>query len=237
MILANKLSTRTQQQPLEFIGYATGASGTTDWDVTVDVSSLSAGTLQADDLILIVSATGQSTALGNAVYTAPTDFDMLINGDLYNFNTYPINMGVAKKIATGSETTLTFNSNGTGGSSGDTRGIALVFRGVDTTTPLGTPFPKSNDDDVPPNGGAVTDVAPTSFVIVFGATATNSNASNFTGPAGYEAIINNRGPLDTSLGVTWNETPSSTENPGAFTGGGVQTGSASVALTVEIKEA
>lgn len=199
---------------ISFIG-AVGSSATNGGDVTLTLP----GPPIADDFVIVSFAIGDND--GN-------DFDMgMITAgytevaDLHAENTQDCDLGVFWKVMGGTPDT-TAEVNGLGGVDAAVAAVCMVFRGVDTVTPMDvTPTTVtgiSSADADPPSidhnnpAGVWTVVAAaaahtlTTGSFVFGASYTTNKVDQWSDDTG----------SDITVGMGYSETPADPENPAAL---------------------
>ena len=152
-------------------------------------------TLSANDLIIILAAVGDTA--NNGIPT-PTGYSRVpgVSATLYSNDANDTNLDLYYKIAVAGDSGATVTLTATGGTNASNVGIAMVFRGVDTTTPFdvnattATGINTSNAD--PPsvdhlNPAGVWTVIAASTGHTGGATATFTFPTNYTTNAAQRA--------------------------------------------------
>ena len=207
---------------ISFIGSAVGSSSPNT------ATTITLPTLLADDVIIIAAAVGDTANNG---IPAPTGYTRVpgVAATLYANDVNDTNLDLYYKIAVAGDSGATVTLTATGGTNASNAGVAMVFRGVDTTTPFdvnaatATAINTSAAD--PPsldhgNPSGVWTVIAASTGHTGGATAT------FTFPTGYTTNAAQRAhndTIDVLVGVGYNSSPADPENPAAFSAANIGT--------------
>lgn len=141
LTLANRLSMKSAASGITMVAYQTGSfaidTSATDYDI---LFSLTGGSLQADDLIVIgVGTVGTvNTNMSSYVKVYGTSTTYTQASETYSDDTHDVNSGVFYRFMGGTPDTG-FRISTSFHSTGALYGLAyciMVFRGVDTVTPL-----------------------------------------------------------------------------------------------------
>lgn len=209
-------------------------------DVTLTLSGLG---LQKDDLVIAVYSIADNDNVDfNMVETGGTWTEV---ADLFSNNTYDANLGVYyKKMGATPDSSVTFSGASAGGDT-DTSAVAMIFRGVDTTTPMDVTPPATITglNTMHPDPPSLDHNNPTGvWTVIAGAGATgNSGDRTITFPSGYTTNPVQRSANDSSDGVVgmgYNTSPSDPENPNMMTVSGTDSTSyAWAAVTLALRPA
>lgn len=197
---------------ISFVGYASGndANGGT---ATANLNSLSAGTTQTDDVVVVAVWNEQSS----------TDINFSLNeggwtkqADVWGDDNVDANLGVFTKVMGGTpDTSVSYTGTSTGGEGVII--IAEVWRGVDTTTPMDAAATTSGvADGGNPDAPSITTVTNDAVVIAIGC----HQQAGFTPtvPTNYSNQVYVEVSGGGSLGmVNRTITTAGAENPGAWT--------------------
>ena len=209
---------------ISFIGSAVGSSSPNT------ATTITLPTLNADDLIIIAAAVGDTANNG---IPAPTGYSRVpgVAATLYANDTNDTNLDLYYKKAVAGDSGATVTLTATGGTNASNAGVAMVFRGVDTTTPFdvnattATGIDTSNAD--PPSidflDAAAWTVIAASTGHTGGATATFTFPANYTTNAAQRA---HNDTIDVLVGMGYRTNPADPENPGALTAANIGTASA-----------
>lgn len=223
---------------ISFVGSAVGSSSPTA------NTTLVLPTLLADDLIIIAAGVGDTANNG---IPAPTGYSRVpgVAATLYANDTNDTNLDLYYKIAVSGDSGATVTLTATGGTNASNAGVAMVFRGVDPTTPFdvnattATGINTSNAD--PPS---ITHLNPAGLWTVLAASTghTGTATATFTFPTGYTTNAAQRAhndTIDVLVGMGYNTAPASPENPGALTAANIGTASANswAAVTMALRPA
>lgn len=220
------------------ISYVGGATATSagNTDVSVSLTALTGGSDSAPsngDLIIFAY---------NIADADNADLDLACNtagfaeiADLFGNGTNDANLGVFWKIHNGD--TAVVGEGSLGGTDTAIQGVAMVFRGVNTTTPFdvasttnqgttgGNPDPPSIDWST---AGA--------WVVIVGANAHTANTDGtFTAPTNYTTdflTVGNQDTADGIIGMGYRTNPADPENPGAMTSSATATGWCAVTMAL-----
>ena len=201
------------------------------------------GGMAAGDFILVGAAVGDTADNGLA---APTEGSYVRIGTatIYSNDVNDVNLDLYYKIHNGSDTTVTFAA--VGGTNASNAAVVMVFRGVDTTTPLDTTvsttsgISSSNADPPSHNWSGAANV----WTVAIGATGHTGGASaTYTAPTGYTTDFvqqpHNDNSIDVLIGMGYKTSPTDPEDPGAFTAATIGTAAdnAWAAATLSLKAA
>ncbi|MEO0215666.1 MAG: hypothetical protein ABIL14_01445 [candidate division WOR-3 bacterium] len=220
---------------ISFVGSASGFASD-GGDVTI---TLPAG-IQENDLVIV----GYSIGDGDNV-----DFDMalLTSGytkvaDLFSDDTNDTNLGVFWKVM-GATPDTSVVCDGQGGLNASVAGVCMVFRGVDTTTPMDvTPTTSTGINTFNPNPPAISWVTSGSWTVIVGANGhSRGSTGTYTFPTGYTTNALSRGAddnYDTTIGIGYNPNPALPEDPGVMIHSGTDNGMFSwCAVTLALRPA
>lgn len=223
---------------ISFVGSAVGSSSPNT------TTTITLPTLQADDLIVIAAAVGDTANNG---IPAPTGYSRVpgVAATLYANDLNDTNLDLYYKIAVAGDSGATVTLAATGGTNASNAGIAMVFRGVDTTTPFdvnattATGISTSNAD--PPS---IDHLNPAGVLTVIAASTghTGTATATFTFPSGYTTNAAQRAhndTIDVLVGMGYRTNPADPENPPAFSASGIGTAAdnAWAAVTMALRPA
>lgn len=200
---------------ITFIGSAS-AESTDGGNVTI---TLPTGSMTTNDLIIVSGGIGDNDNI---------DFDlaMVTSGytevaDLYSNDSVDSHLGVYWKLWDGAETTAEFG--GDGGTDASVAAIAMVFSGVDTTTPMDvTPTTATGLNTADADPPSINHNNPSGVWTVIAGDSTNNGGTSttYTFPTGYTTSavsVASNDTADVTLGMGFNESPSDPEDPGVMT--------------------
>jgi hypothetical protein len=203
---------------------AKSGSANNGGNVTVNFTSAQSG-----DFVLVVGGfqdAGSNAGVSTAGYTELVELG-LVNSTIISY-----------KFIT-SDTGLT--GLGTTQSSDGAAYVALVFRGVDTTTPIDNSY-ASGTGTGEPNSPSITTLTDGAVVVSGFVLNESRTISGSVGPSGYATVdgnylVNTSDTNNVTVGATWKTiSPAGAENPGAWNLSGVP--SADVrAITVALRPA
>lgn len=180
--LLEKIKVYEAQAAINFVGGAT-ASGTNtayNMSLTALTGGIASSPTEGDIVIainVIVNTTNGNPGVGTAGYTELVD--------MYRGDSYDTNLSVSYKIMGASpDTTVSCNPSNSGTRASDC--VAMVFRGIDSTTPIDvttTTASSGNSEDV--NCPAITPVTPGAIVLCTGSAAGASVDATPIAPSGY----------------------------------------------------
>lgn len=195
-----------------FIGSATAEATSASTALSLDLTSLSAGSLQLGDIVV----TGFTfKAATDQVITQPTGYTKL--QDEFASATYDNNGAVAYKLQTGTvDTTITWNA---ASGAPPRAAIAMVFRGGDQSTPVQDSNGRNSTGT--PNPGAVTVTGTDVICFVFAGQSYNTTSTDLSAPTNYEGIVNVTNASGIRAGAAYRlNVPAGTENPDNMGGSG-----------------
>jgi len=207
---------------ISFVGSAVASSSPTT------ATTITLPTLNANDLIIIAAAVGDTANNG---IPAPTGYSRVpgVAATLYSNDANDTNLDLYYKIAVAGDSGATVTLTATGGTNASNAGVAMVFRGVSTTTPFdvnattATGINTSNAD--PPS---IDHLNPAGvWTVIAASTGHTGGASGaFTFPTNYTTNAAQRthnDTIDVLAGMGYRTAPADPENPGAFTASGIGT--------------
>jgi hypothetical protein len=203
---------------IEFVGSAEG-SAQNGASVTLTLPTA----LQNDLVIVAYSIADNDTvdfdmAMVTADYTEVADLFSNDSNDSY--------LGVFWKVM-GATPDTTAQVAGLGGTDAAVAAVAMVFRGVDTTTPMDvTPTTDTGQSTTHPNPPSINHNNPSGvWTVIAGCGSHNGGAApTFTFPTGYTTNAVDDSESDTTattVGMGYNSAPSDPEDPGVMTWSGV----------------
>lgn len=228
---------------IEFVGYATGTG--TSSTITVDINGTLTGGIgsspQQGDLILAYIHRVYTTLLsmsvsGNNSGTYTTQVIAFRSNDTWDSNSYV----ASQVVGTTPDTSITFSSQYTNTNYGGTA-IVLVFRGVDTTTPMDvTPTTATGINTNKSDAPSITPVTSGSWILSLNGGAQSSDSTAFTTPSGMTAIVSITGDGSssdaTAIASRYSWT-SGAYDPAVVGGGDNNTSSSWTAVTVALRPA
>lgn len=203
---------------ISFVGSAEG-SAANGADVTL---ALPGGTT-TDDLVVVAYTIGDNDGVNFDMAMVTTGYTEV--ADLFANDTQDISLGVYWKVMGGTPDT-TAAVDGLGGTDAAVAAVCMVFRGVDTTTPMDvTPTTATGINTMHPDPPSVDHSNPAGvWTVIAGASGhTLLGAGTYTFPTGYITDAIDRGQDDTSdctVGMGYRTSPADPENPGAMTHSG-----------------
>ena len=225
---------------ISFVGSSVNSSSPN----TGTVVDITGGPHQSGDLLIVAAAVGDTANNG---MLAPTDGSWSrvpgVAATLYSNDANDVNLDLYYKIASGSETTISFGARG--GTNASNAAVVMAFRGVDNTTPFdvnattATGIDTSNADPPSIDHGNPSGV----WVVIAGATGhTGGATAAFTFPTGYTTNAAQRAhndTIDVLVGLGYRTNPSDPENPGPFSAANIGTasGNAWAAVTMALRPA
>jgi len=222
---------------ISFIGSAEGSSSP-NTDTTVDLSGIS---MAQNDLVIVAQAIGDNdnTALNlTMVSTGWTELFTDIDNTADDQDVY---LGIWYKFM-GATPDSSAVVDGLGGTDAASAAIAMVFRGVDTTTPFDvTTTTATGTNTMHPNPPSIDHLNPTGlWTVIVGASGhTIGGTGTYTFPTGYTTNAIDRGHDDTSdvtVGMGYKTTPADPEDPGVMTHSGTDSASyAWIAATMALR--
>lgn len=200
---------------ITFIGSASGEA-INGGDVTV---TLPTGSMVTNDLIIVSGGIGDNDNIDFNMAMVTSGYTEV--ADLYSNDLVDNHLGVYWKLWDGAETTAVFD--GQGGTDASAAAIAMVFRGVDTTTPMDvTPTTATGIDTANPNPPSINHNNPSGVWTVCAGASTNNGGTSttFTFPTGYTTnavSLSSDDSADVTVGMGYNTSPADPEDPGVMT--------------------
>lgn len=208
------------QAAISFIDSASN-SAINGGDVTVDLSGID---IQEDDLVIVGYSIGGDSNKAMSV-SSPTGYIEV--ADLYANDSNDANLGVYYKIQ-GATPDSSVTVSGSAQADESTAAVAMVFRGVDTTTPMDvTPTTATGIDSADPDPPSINHNNPSGlWTVIVGASASAGGAATtYSFPTGYTtdavSLTSEDFPFDTTLGIGYRSSGvSDPEDPGIMTWSG-----------------
>ena len=188
-------------------------------DVTLTLPS---GTT-TDDLVIVAYAIGDNDGVNFNMAMVTTGYTEV--ADLFADDTQDLSLGVYWKVMGGTPDTSAA-VDGLGGTDAAVAAVCMVFRGVDTTTPMDVmPTTATALNTMHPDPPSINHNNPSGvWTVIAGASGhTLGGAGTYTFPTGYVTNAIDRGQDDTSdatVGMGYRETPADPEDPGVMTHSG-----------------
>lgn len=215
---------------ISFVGSAEN-SATDGGNVTVDISGIS---MAENDLVIVAYSEGDA---------ADTDYDMATVtagytqvADLFSNDGADTNLGVFYKFMGGTPDS-SVEVDGHGGTNTAVAAVVMVFRGVDTTTPMDVAATTATGGDTfNANPPSINHNNPSGlWVVIAGASAHSlGGATTYTFPTNYTTNAIDRASddgRDTTVGMGYRTDPGDPEDPGVMTHSGVDSANFSWAAT------
>lgn len=197
---------------ISFVGSGLG-SAINGGDPSITLPSMS-----QNDVVIVAGVIGDNDGVDFTMAMITTGYTKV--ADLHAEGVQDCDLGVFWKVMGATpDTTAVFD--GQGGTDAACAAVAIVFRGVDTSTPMDvTPttatFTTSIDADPP----SIDYVTAGSWVVVAAGGAHTLTTGSYTFPAGYTTNAVNTSADDTgsdcTAGMGYNSAPSDPEDPGAL---------------------
>lgn len=204
---------------ISFVGSAT-ATASDATTVAVDVSSLSAGTLSEDDLIICVVNGAEAANTDRGITAAGDNSGSLTElADLFSDDVAETNLGVYQVIQGATvDTTITFTFDATTDS---LAAICMVYRGVNTTTPIDVATQTATGiNGSIPDPPAITPTTAGAWVVVVGANSSNQGITTLSHSGLTDVVTDaeNVGTRDACIGIgNYTSWTSGEYNPAVFT--------------------
>lgn len=219
---------------ISFIGKAE-SSAINGADVTITLPAMQQG-----DLVIVAGAIGDNDSVATLTMSMVTAGYATV-ADLFADDTQDVDMGVFWKVMGATpDTTAVFN--GQGGTDAGCAAEAMVFRGVDTTTPMDvTPTTATGINTMHPNPPSINHNNPAGvWTVIAGASGhVAGGGATYTFPTGYTTDSDTIGAADTthvSVGMGYRTNPADPEDPGVMTLSGTDsTGYAWAATTIALR--
>jgi hypothetical protein len=207
---------------IQFVGSKTASKGgATSGNSTVTINTGLTGGIASSassgDLVIAAFVVG-STADRTLLISDGTNNYTLIGTEQYVDDTSDTNLRVAYKFIT-SDTSVTFGPTGSDAGAGAM--LVMVFRGVDTTTPLGgiSVVEVGQQNTALVNPGSITPTDSGSFIVVIGGSAHGAGAETFTSSdlTNFKTTSSTDTGQDVSIGGGYNAWTSGAFDPAAWT--------------------
>ena len=189
-------------------------------DVTLTLPSM----LQ-DDLVIVAYSVGDNDNVDLTMAMVTTGYTKV--ADLFGNDSQDAHLGVFwKKMGATPDTTATVDTDNLAGTDAATTAVCMVFRGVDTTTPMDvTPTTATGLDTFNPNPPSINHNNPAGVwtVIAGGNVQRVVGGGTYTFPTGYttNAVDITRNDTNgTTVGAGYNTSPADPEDPGVMTHSG-----------------
>lgn len=199
------------------------------------------GSMQANDLIIVAAMVADNINNGLA---APTEggYTRIGAATIYADSTNDCNLDIYYKFHNGTDTTCSFAA--VGGTNAANAAVLMVFRGVKTSSPFDTTVSTTS-------GTGSSNANPPShtwsgssgvWTVAIGCTGhTGGGTATYTAPTGYTTNFVQRAHDDTFdalIGMGYKTSPSSPEDPGAFTAAtiGTAANNAWAAATISLSQ-
>jgi len=220
---------------ISFIGSASGAAGN-GGDPSITLPSTLEG-----DLVIVSGGIGDNDNVNFTMAMITTGYTSV--ADLFANDTQDCSLGVFWKfMGVTPDTTAVFD--GQGGTDAACSAVAMVFRGVDLTTPMDVaPTTATGINTMHPNPPSIDHLNPSGvYSVIAGASGhTLGSTGTYTFPTGYTTNALQRGANDTSdvtVGMGYRTDPADPEDPGVMTHSGTSSTSFSwAAVTMALRPA
>jgi hypothetical protein len=207
--------------------------------VTFSLTGGLASTPAANDLVIVCAVTGSAAGNPAMAVTTPTGYTALgqLNQSAVTADT---SMDVSWKVMGGTpDANVTIP--GTGNNAFGEAYAILVFRGVDTSTPLDvTSVSAGGTGTGRPNPGSITPTTTGAWPVICGGGAAGTGA-NYTAPANYTTdfiTANGADTTDAMVGAGYrSDWTSGAEDPATFTGGTTGANDSWTAYTLALRPA
>jgi hypothetical protein len=221
---------------ISFIGSA-NAEADNGGDATITLPSA-----LEDDLVIVAY---ENTTRGGA----DLDLAMITSGytevaDLFSNDSLEAQLGVFYKVM-GASPDTTAQVDGLGGLDVAVAAVAMVFRGVDTTTPMDVAAtPATGLNTHTPDPPSIDWSTANAWTVIVGGCGHASSTRTLTFPTGYTTNAEQKSNLDatnnnvSTIGIGYNNGPSDPEDPGTFTVSGLDdAGFSWAAVTMALRPA
>ena len=201
---------------ISFVGSAEN-SAIDGADVTLTLPAMN-----QNDLVVVAYAIGVVTDENMAMVTAGyTEVADLYADNILGLDT---NLGVYWKVM-GATPDTTAVVDGLGGVDASVAAVCMVFRDVDTTTPMDvTPTTATAADTMHPDPPSIDFLDAAAWTVIVGASGHDlGGAGTYTFPTGYTTNAIDRGSDDVNditVGIGYRTTPADPENPAVMTHSG-----------------
>ena len=204
---------------ISFIGSASSSSSP-NADTTITLPAM-----VQNDLVIVGAAFGDNDnaaatiVMVTAGYTALTQISNTADTQDVYLRVFWKLMGATP------DTTAVIEGNIGLGTDASLAGVAMVFRGIDTVTPIDvTPTTASGIDTMHPNPPSIDFLDAAAWTVIVGASGhTLAETGTYTFPTGYTTNAVNKGHNDTNdvtVGIGYKTTPADPEDPGVMTHSG-----------------
>jgi len=191
-----------------------GATNTNGSDASRTISGLG---LQQNDLVIVAYTIGDDDNVNHNMAMVTAGYTEV--ADLFADDVEDCNFGVFWKLM-GASPDSSAIVDGMGGTDAAIAAVAMVFRGVDTTTPMDvTPTTASGVNTNRPNPPSIDFSAASAWVVACGGYAFTSGTPTVTAPTNYSDIVERDAVDSTGAGVAmaYRTDPADPEDPGVFT--------------------
>lgn len=187
-----------------------------------DVTLTLPGPPVENDLVVVAYAIGDNDNLDFNMAMVTAGYTEV--ADLFADDTQDCNLGVFWKIM-GAMPDTTAQVDGQGGTDAAVAAVCMVFRGVDTVTPMDVaPTTATAINTMHPNPPSIDFLDAAAWTVIVGASGhTLAGAGTYTFPTGYTTNAIDRGADDTSdvtVGIGYRTNPADPEDPGVMTHSG-----------------
>ena len=220
---------------ISFIGSAEGSSANGG-----NVILTLPGPPIADDLVIVAYAIGDNDDVDFNMAMVTTGYTEV--ADLFANDVQDANLGVYWKVM-GATPDTTAEVDGQGGADAAVAAVCMVFRGVDTVTPMDvTPTTATGINTMHPNPPSINFLDAAAWTVIAGVSGhVLGGTGTYTFPTGYVTNAINQGQDDTSdvtVGMGYRTTPADPEDPGVMTHSGTDSADASwCAATLALRPA
>jgi len=182
-------------------------------DVTANFTALE------DDIVICVGAIGMNTGTDLTMAMTTSGYTTVV--DEFQNDTIDLNFGVFWKVM-GATPDTTATLDGGGEATSGTAVVCMVFRGVDTTTPMDvTPTTAGGINTFIPDPPSINFVDANAWVVLAAGSGHSAATTTYTFPTGYPKpdALDDAGNdnADSTAGIGYNSSPSDPEDPGTLT--------------------
>jgi hypothetical protein len=221
---------------ISFIGSVEGGA-TEGGDVTLDLTTISG--LAQNDLVIVAYGIGDADNVDENMAMVTAGYTEV--ADLFSDDVNDTNLGVFYKFMGASPDTSAV-VDGLGGIDAAVVAIAMVFRGVNTGTPMDVAATTSTViDTMHPNPPSIDWSTAGTWIVIAGASAHQATGTSYTFPTGYTTNAADLLSVDTTkitVGMGYRTNPADPEDPGVMTlAGSDNTAYSAAAVTMALKEA
>jgi hypothetical protein len=200
---------------ISFVGSASNRANNGN-DVTLDLTTITG--LAENDIVIVAYAAGDNDDVDETMAMTTSGYTKV--ADLFSDDDFDTNFGVFWKVM-GETVDTTAVTSGVGGNDTGQSAVCMVFRGVDTTTPMDvTPTTATGTNSILANPPSIDYNDANAWVVATGGGAHNTGINRtYSAPANYDDMISNGGndTSDSSVGMCYRPDPGDPEDPGAFT--------------------